>query len=80
MRPKKNTLNQLELDFNGAKDLAIVSFMVELQPVQEVKIAWCDNVTEKKTVTKERQVPYQVEKQRTVTQTKKVPFWETIFH
>jgi hypothetical protein len=80
MTPMQNPTNELELDFNGAKDLAIVSFGVELQPVQEVKIAWCDNVTEKKTVTKERQTPYQIEKRRTVMQTKQVPFWEAIFH
>jgi hypothetical protein len=30
--------------------------------------------------TKYREVPVQVQKQRTVTQTKKVPFWEAIFH
>lgn len=31
-------------------------------------------------ITKYRQIPHQVEKQRTVMQTKKVPFWEAIFH
>jgi hypothetical protein len=44
-----------------------------------VQLIWADQTIEKKTVTKERQVPYQVERQRTVTQTKKVPFWEVIF-
>jgi hypothetical protein len=42
--------------------------------IKKVQLMWFDEVT------KERQIPYQVEKQRTVMQTKKVPFWEVIFH
>jgi len=38
-----------------------------------------DEVIEEKTVTKERQVPYQAEKQRTVIQTREVPVWGVIF-
>jgi hypothetical protein len=42
-------------------------------PIKSIKLYWSDEVT------KQRQVPYQVEKQRTVMQTKQVPFWEAIF-
>ena len=41
--------------------------------IERVQLIWFDEVT------KERQVPYQVEKQRTVIQTEKVPFWEVLF-
>ncbi len=41
--------------------------------IEKVQLIWFDEVT------KERQVPYQVEKQRTVTKTEKVPIWEAIF-
>ena len=49
----------------------------------DAKLNWVDKVIETRTVTKEQQVPYQVsyqvEKQRVVTKTKKVPIWELIF-
>lgn len=77
---KENPINWLEFDSHETKNLAIISCKVQFQPVQEVQLVWCDNITEKRTVTKERQVPYQVEKQRTVMQMKEVPFWEAIFH
>jgi len=58
-------------------------FIVEISggggSVDEAKLIWTDVIgTENREVTKERQVPVQVEKQRTVL--KKVPFWEAIFH
>jgi len=43
-------------------------------PIESMKLVWADEVTKK------HEVPYEVEKQRTVIQTKKVPFWEAIFH
>jgi len=43
-------------------------------PVISIKLIWSDEVTE------QREVPYQVEKQRTIMQTKKVPFWEAFSH
>lgn len=46
------------------------------EPIKELKLIWSDDVVNEKKITK----PYQVEKQRTVMQTKKVPFWETILH
>jgi hypothetical protein len=49
--------------------------------VSNVQLVWSDDVIERKTVTKERQVPYQVpiqvEKQRVVMKTEKLPIWET---
>jgi len=70
----------------GIKTLAIIvetkdSGKLQAYPFsRSTKLVWSDVITEEKAVTKERQVPYQVEKQRTVMQTKKVPFWEAIFH
>ena len=71
-----------EFDAKDTKNLAIFACgaTFEWEPIREVKLKWCDNTTEARTVIKEHEVPYQVEKQRTVMQTKKVPFWETIFH
>ena len=82
-------------DTTGVTDLAIIRPLSYYSPyayssdkpssgptVKHVKLVWTDEVIEQTTVTKERQVPYQVpyevEKQRTVTKTKKVPFWEAI--
>ncbi len=42
-------------------------------PIKSILLVWSDNVT------KQRQVPYLAEKQRTVMEMKKVPFWEAIF-
>jgi hypothetical protein len=48
--------------------------------VSLVELRWADETVVEKTVTKQRQVPKQVPhkvtKQRTVTETRKVPFWE----
>jgi hypothetical protein len=66
-------------DASGIKAFAILDswFMF---PISDVQLLWTDEVTEERTVTKEEQVPYQVEKQRTVVQAQRVPFWEVIFH
>jgi hypothetical protein len=46
----------------------------------KAELFWTDTIeTEGKEVTKERRVPVLVEKQRTVMQTKRVPFWEAVF-
>lgn len=42
-------------------------------PIESVKLIW-----QSKSV-KERQVPYKVQKQRTVTKIEKVPIWEAVF-
>jgi hypothetical protein len=44
-----------------------------------VDYVWDEVQVETKEVTKYRDIPVQVEKQRTVTETKKVPFWEAVF-
>ena len=41
-----------------------------------IKLIWTDN--EYETVTKERQIPYTIVKQQTITKSQKVPFWEFI--
>lgn len=43
-------------------------------PIKSIRLIWADEIP------KQHQVPYQVEKQRTVMQTQKAPFWEAIFH
>ncbi len=78
------------VDITGVTELALiissyqaVGSSLERWVEVDTQLVWTDKVTETKTVTKERQVPYevpyQVEKQRVVTKTKKVPFWELIF-
>jgi hypothetical protein len=74
----------LEVDVTGIKNLAIITSTLitpisrRENPIKTVKLMWSDKVVEKRTVTKERQVPYEVERQRTVMETEKVPFWEAI--
>jgi len=73
-------VGELSFDAKGIREFAILANTWNAHAVISVRLAWSDDIIEKKTVTKERQVPYQVpvqvEKQRTVMQTKKVPFWE----
>jgi len=71
-------------DCKNIRQFAIISsrwgpYAKEGVDIQSVQIVWADQTVENRTVTKERQVPYQVEKQRTVMQMKKVPFWEALF-
>jgi len=69
-------------DAGGAKELAVLVNGPEYpwNAKITVKLLWSDEIIEEKTVTKERQVPYevpyQVEKQRTVIETKKVAIWD----
>lgn len=75
----------LSLQTTGVTKLAVLVAGVNpvWSPISSTKLIWSDEVIEEKTVTKERQVPYevpyQVEKHRTVTETRQVPFWEAIF-
>jgi hypothetical protein len=70
----------LEFDAKDVKNLAIIVPMSEQkEPIKSVKLMWSDEVIEKRTVNRERQVPYQVERQRTTMEMKKVPVWEAIF-
>jgi hypothetical protein len=75
---------EISFDTTGIEEFGIFANTWNAYTVSSVKLVWSDDVIEKRNVTKERQVSYQVpvqvEKQRTVIQTKKVPFWEAIFH
>jgi len=78
-------LNEISFDAKGIKEFAIFADTDNvIGSIGSVELSWSDDMIEKRLVTKERQVPYevpvQVEKQRTVMQTKKVPFWELFFH
>jgi hypothetical protein len=74
--------DKISFDAYGIREFAIIANTWNSNAISSVKLVWTDNITEKRTVTKEEQVPYQtlvqVEKQRTVMQTKQVPFWEAI--
>ena len=81
--PEQSTF---KFDATGIKEFAIITqTMKSITPspfstsieIQSVKLT--QPATVEKTVTRERGVPYEVEKQRTTMQTKKVPFWEAIF-
>jgi len=67
---------------NGVMEFGIFATTWHGYAITSVRLTWVDEVIGKQTVTKERQVPYQVpyqvEKQRTVTKTQKVPIWEVI--
>jgi hypothetical protein len=75
--------NQILFDANGVREFGIFATTWDAYAIRNVKLNWTDEVTGPKTVTGERQVPYQVpyqvEKQRTVYQTETVPFWDAIF-
>ena len=79
---KETTTNQITFDAKGIKAFAIIVGVDPELPPPSVRLNWSDDIVEQRTVTKERQVPYQVpvevEKQRTVTKTEKVPFWEAM--
>ena len=75
----------IEFDTRGARDIAVVisAPTIPQNARYSASLVWTDNITENVTRTAERQVPYQVErrveKQRTVYETRQVPFWETLF-
>jgi hypothetical protein len=74
--------NQILFDANGVREFGILATTWNAYAIKSVKLIWTDEVTGTKEVTGEKQVPYQVpyqvEKQRTVNQTEKVPFWDAI--
>lgn len=69
-------------DANGVMEFGIFATTWHGYSIASVKLIWVNEVIDKKTVTREMQVPYQipyqVEKQRTVTRTEEVPIWEVI--
>jgi len=78
----QHTGRDIIVDVTGVEEFALITnapkipmpYGAEISPIiAKVQLIWFDEVT------KERQVPYEVEKQRTVMQTKQVPFWEAIF-
>ena len=78
--------NEITFTIRGLSRSAFVVLIntLEESPLDNVILVSGYGRTERKMVTRERQVPYQVpvqvEKQRTIMQIKKVPFWEAIFH
>ncbi len=78
-----NKGNNIIFGTKGVKEFAILACVEPELRQPDVKLIWSDDIIEKQTVTKERQVyyqvPVQIDKQRTVMQIKKVPFWEAIF-
>jgi hypothetical protein len=73
---------QITFDGSGVTEFGIFATTWNAYAVRSVKLVWTDEVLGTKTVTGEKQVPYQVpyqvEKQRTVYKTESVPFWEAI--
>jgi hypothetical protein len=71
---------QIVFDASGVTEFGIFATTWDAYAIRSVKLVWTDEVMGTKTVTGERQVPYQVpyqvEKQRTVYKTESVPFWE----
>jgi hypothetical protein len=69
-------------DADGIREFGIFTTTWNSYSISSVRLSWVDEIIGKTTVTRERQVPYQVpyqaEKQRTVTKTQKVPLWDVI--
>jgi len=69
-------------DADGIREFGILATTWHAYSIRSVQLVWVDEIMGDKTITLEKQVPYQVpyqvEKQRTVTKTEKVPFWEAI--
>lgn len=76
------TTDQIIFDAKGIKSFAIFANTYITHAITSVELTWADDVIEQKTVTKQRQVPYQVpvqvERKRTVMKPTLVPFWEVI--
>lgn len=74
--------NQIVFDANNIREFGIFATTWDFYAIRSVKLIWTDEVIGPKTVTGERQVayqvPYQVEKQRTVSKTETVPFWDAL--
>jgi hypothetical protein len=82
VRTGTGTDDSIVFDADGITEFGILSTTWNFYSISSVRLTWVDEIIGKTTVTKERQVPYQVpyqvEKQRTVTKTQKVPVWEII--
>lgn len=76
VRSDKHIGQEIVVDVTGVEEFVIIICAPwgAAPVIKKVQLIWSEEVT------KERQVPYQhVAKQRTVMQTKKVPFWEDFF-
>jgi hypothetical protein len=75
-RSDQYTGSDITINVTGVEEFAVITctppyWLENPGPiVEKVQLIWSDEAV------KERQVPYQVEEQRTVMQTKQVPFWE----
>lgn len=71
--------NMIEFTFNEMFNLENWALITIHPKPMTVDFVWDDIQIKSREITKYRQIPVQIQKQRTVTQTKQVPFWETIF-
>jgi hypothetical protein len=74
--------DSITFDAKGVWEFAILVNSYLDHAIYFVELSWADETVKEEMVTKERQVPqqvpYKVLKQRTVIQSKKVPFWEAL--
>jgi hypothetical protein len=82
--PKETKLKDIEPPYDFPLEVMFQKgewCLLEVSATEMISIDYIWDSVENRTreATKTRQVPYQVEKQRTVMQTKKVPFWEVVF-
>ena len=72
----------ITFDARGVWEFAVLVNSYLDHAVYYVELYWTDETVKEEMVTKQRQVPqqvpYKVLKQRTVTEVKKVPFWEAL--
>jgi hypothetical protein len=72
----------ITFDAGGVWEFAILVNSYLDHAVYNVRLYWADETMKEEMVTKQRQVqqqvPYKVLKQRTVTEVRKVPFWEAL--
>jgi len=73
---------QIVFDANGVIEFGIFATTWNAYAIRSVRLVWIDEVMGQKTITGEKQIPYQVsyqvEKQRTVYKTETVPFWDAL--
>jgi hypothetical protein len=74
--------DDIVFDAEAVREFGIFATTWNAYTIGSVKLLWVDEVIGQQTITGEKQVPYQVpyqvEKQRTVIKTETVPFWEAI--
>jgi hypothetical protein len=80
MQLGQETSTQITFDASGVTEFGIFATTWDAYVIKSVKLLWTDEVLGTKTVTTEKQVPYQVpyqvEKQGTGYKTESVPFWK----